>query len=406
MMRVLMIAALAGLAGAAAGDGARMVEGAAAYRERIALPGNAYLSVETRDADGAFFAGLRRRTDGRQVPLPFSLMAPSGAPATLRATIEVDGGVRWSAGPIDIPAGSAAYDAGLIALQSDIRPPTPVRFTCGAQEVEMSFIDDTATVALDGETLNLVRARSGSGARYEAPDDPSTSIWLKGTSAMVSVGGETLPECAEIGATPDFRASGFEPDWDIAITGDRIVLTTGYGAERREAVLPSPKTEADATVYVVAALDASIRVGNAICRDAATGMPHPKTVAVANGERRLTGCGGAPIDLLSGGEWLVEDIGGAGVIDNSHATITFGADGRASGSATCNRFTADFTLTGETLSFGLTAMTMMACPEALMDQERRFTDALERISRFDLGPTGALILKSIDGEVMLRARRD
>ncbi|QIE57356.1 META domain-containing protein [Pikeienuella piscinae] len=406
MLKLLIVAVLTGLAGAAVAEGARMVEGAAAYRERIALPGNAVLSVEIRDADGEFFAGLRRRTNGRQVPLAFSLKAPSGAAATLRATVEVDGAVRWSAGPIEFPAGSAAYDAGVIVLRSDIRPPAPIRFSCGGKEIEMTFTGDAAEVTLDGETLNLVRARSGSGARYEAQGDPSVSIWLKGTSAMVSVGGETLPECAEIGAAPNFRAVGVEPGWDIAFTGDRVALTTGYGAERREAVLPPPEKGRNMTIYVIAALDATVRIENSICRDLATGMPHPKTVVVELGERRLDGCGGAPLDLLTGAEWLVEDIGGAGVIDNSHATITFGADWRASGSATCNRFSADFTLTGETLSFGRAAVTMMACPEALMNQERRFTEALERVAGFDINPTGALNLKSADGAVLLRARRD
>jgi putative lipoprotein len=94
----------------------------------------------------------------------------------------------------------------------------------------------------------------------------------------------------------------------------------------------------------------------------------------------------APASLV-GGDWLAEDIGGGGVLDRPQSTITFGPDQAAYGSGGCNRFRGSATISGDTLRFGPLASTMMACPPAVMDQERKFLDALEatRSYRFE-GP--------------------
>lgn len=211
---------------------------------------------------------------------------------------------------------------------------------------------------------------------------------------------------AETEPEPPFRAGGNEPGWHIELTGDRIVLVTDYGMQRSEAPLPAPETEDGATVYRVAELDATVRITDALCRDSATGMPHPKTVTVETGDGVLSGCGGAPADLLTGSEWVVEDIAGGGIIDSSRVTIDFGPDDRIAGTAGCNRYFAAYTLTGEGLSFGDAGSSMMACTEPLMAQERRFLEALESVARFDIDDTGALLLQAVDGTVLIRARRD
>jgi heat shock protein HslJ len=43
---------------------------------------------------------------------------------------------------------------------------------------------------------------------------------------------------------------------------------------------------------------------------------------------------------------------------------------------------------------------MMACPEALMAQERRVFEALEHVDRFDIDATGALVLIGADRPLM------
>lgn len=107
---------------------------------------------------------------------------------------------------------------------------------------------------------------------------------------------------------------------------------------------------------------------------------------------------------LGGGEWVVEDINGGGVIDNSRASLLFGEGGRVSGSGSCNNYNAGYTLTGEGLSFSRAAATLRACAPALMNQERKFFDTLAKVSGFSIDETGALILTAPDGGKILARR--
>lgn len=107
---------------------------------------------------------------------------------------------------------------------------------------------------------------------------------------------------------------------------------------------------------------------------------------------------------LTGAEWVVEDINGAGVIDNSHASLLFGEDGTLSGSGSCNRYGARYTLKGARLTIASPAATLMACAPALMDQERKFFDALSKASSYAIDETGALVLTAPDGGRILARR--
>lgn len=107
---------------------------------------------------------------------------------------------------------------------------------------------------------------------------------------------------------------------------------------------------------------------------------------------------------LLGREWQIEDIAGGGVIDNSHATLHFMADGRLAGSATCNRIIGSYEATGSALTIAPAGTTMMACPEALMNQERKLLDLLPSVTGFEIDETGALRLVGPDGAI-LTARR-
>jgi len=81
------------------------------------------------------------------------------------------------------------------------------------------------------------------------------------------------------------------------------------------------------------------------------------------------------------GAWLLEDLGGRGVMDMVQTTLVFDGEGRASGSGGCNRFTGSYTFDDGQLVFGPMAGTKMMCPEAVMDQEDRFHQALGAVER-------------------------
>jgi heat shock protein HslJ len=202
-----------------------------------------------------------------------------------------------------------------------------------------------------------------------------------------------------------FRARGNEPGWRLDIDGRTMTLVTQSG---RRLAAPTPAAQrTDAfTRYAASAdgSDVSVTIRERLCRDTMTGMPHPDTVEVILDGRTLTGCGGEPASLLQGREWVVEDVNGKGIIDRSRATLNFGENGRVSGRASCNNYTAQYTLTGEGLTVDKAAGTMMACPPGLMAQEALFLDVLRNVRRFDFAPDGALILQTDDRRT-ITARR-
>ncbi len=108
---------------------------------------------------------------------------------------------------------------------------------------------------------------------------------------------------------------------------------------------------------------------------------------------------------LQGAEWVVEDVGGNGIIDNSRVTLNFGTDGQIHGRASCNSYRGYYTLAAPKLSVSTLVGTMMACAPALMDQEDKFLALLKYIQSVEIDDTGALILVSENKQRIL-ARRE
>ncbi|SEN39287.1 heat shock protein HslJ [Pseudomonas sp. ok272] len=100
----------------------------------------------------------------------------------------------------------------------------------------------------------------------------------------------------------------------------------------------------------------------------------------------LLGCAAEPMKLQQDRSYILEWIGERPLIDSSHLTITLGEDGRAYGTGGCNHWFAPYTLDGDKLSFGKVGSTRKLCAPALMEQERRFLNALETVQRWDISP--------------------
>lgn len=107
---------------------------------------------------------------------------------------------------------------------------------------------------------------------------------------------------------------------------------------------------------------------------------------------------------LTGAEWVIEDMAGRGMIDDSHASLHFLDNGRLAGSGGCNRLIGSYLLNGDALSITQAGTTMMACPEALMNQERRLLELLPQVERYTIDGSGALVLETSDGQ-SITARR-
>ncbi|MFK3775558.1 META domain-containing protein [Pseudomonas sp. NPDC089406] len=100
----------------------------------------------------------------------------------------------------------------------------------------------------------------------------------------------------------------------------------------------------------------------------------------------LAGCASQPSPLQQEQSYVLEWIGERPLIDYSHLTLTLANDGRAYGNAGCNHWFAPYTLDGDQLSFGKVGKTRKLCAPALMEQEKRFLQALETVQRWDVSP--------------------
>jgi putative lipoprotein len=113
----------------------------------------------------------------------------------------------------------------------------------------------------------------------------------------------------------------------------------------------------------------------------------------------------ASATTLVGATWLAEDINGGGVIDNAQSTFSLASDGKVTGNGGCNRFFAQAEVEGDKIRIGKAGATMMACPPALMDQERKFFAALEATATFRIDADGKLFLVDAKGVDIVRFAR-
>jgi heat shock protein HslJ len=77
--------------------------------------------------------------------------------------------------------------------------------------------------------------------------------------------------------------------------------------------------------------------------------------------------------------WKLTEAGGKTIKEDEASRtpyVQLGAERRISGTGGCNRLTGTYELRGDELVFGAVATTMMACPDAVMKQERAMLDAL------------------------------
>ena len=98
-----------------------------------------------------------------------------------------------------------------------------------------------------------------------------------------------------------------------------------------------------------------------------------------------TSCGGG--GTVEGVKWMLQSYAVDGelqsVIATSDIDATF-ADGTVSGTGGCNQYSGSYELDGEALSIGPLVSTMMACEQAIMDQEVAFMSAFGSAASFEV----------------------
>lgn len=383
---------------------ARTLSGSATYPARIALAPGAELVVAVETPDGAPVAETRRELGDEQVPLSFSLEAPDDRDLVLRVALFHGGRVEWLSEAALVEAGSDDVALAPLPMSRFAATGFSTRMRCGEEIVELGFIGQGARLKAGGRVIDLAPEPAASGARFVAPDDPGAWAWSRGNRALVSLDGRQLPECRPVIAPPLFplSARGQEPGWTLSIEKGWFRYLGDYGATEIEGTLSHPETTPEGLRFELTP-NLAATISDEICRDAATGMPYPASVALVHGGASLAGCAGEPEALLNG-EWRVTSVDAAVVEGQGGPWIGFSTGGRIWGSGGCNRITGGYALTGEGLSLDRVASTMMACPPEVMAAERRFLDALAGVDRFDIGPDGALRLIGAD-RVAIEAQR-
>ena len=107
---------------------------------------------------------------------------------------------------------------------------------------------------------------------------------------------------------------------------------------------------------------------------------------------------------LTGGEWVVESVGGVTTGGDRRARIAFAADGRVTGSGGCNRLMGRADINGEAIAFGTLATTRMACVPKVMEQERKLLDALAATRSYRIAEI-MLTLHNASGAELVRLTR-
>jgi len=115
--------------------------------------------------------------------------------------------------------------------------------------------------------------------------------------------------------------------------------------------------------------------------------------------------------LLEGTSWNATGINNGrqavqGVVKDTTVTLSFGADGDASGSGGCNNFAGRYDASGSSISIGGIAVTMKTCaePDGVMEQEQAYLKALATAKsvRFE---GDRLELRTEDGALAVSFRR-
>lgn len=102
--------------------------------------------------------------------------------------------------------------------------------------------------------------------------------------------------------------------------------------------------------------------------------------------------------------WALQAFGGPDVplaaLEGKNITIEFNTEGGASGFAGCNIYGGDYTVDGNSLTFGPLISTMMACEPALMTLEQAYLAALAKTASFQI-VDGQLDLMDANGQMIL-----
>jgi heat shock protein HslJ len=117
----------------------------------------------------------------------------------------------------------------------------------------------------------------------------------------------------------------------------------------------------------------------------------------------LTACAAsASGQSLTDSIWLLNELNGKELIEGTTITAQFDDAGRVSGTSGCNNYNTTYEVDGNQITFGeQSALTMMACPEPIMGQEREYLMVLSETTNFEITDE-QLVFKDENGVELAR----
>lgn len=200
-----------------------------------------------------------------------------------------------------------------------------------------------------------------------------------------------------------YMALGTEPGWTLEITRERLNYVGDYGEMQIVAPNPGARATPSGEAYMTDRL--TVEVARGECSDGMSDRRYADTVTVTADGKTVTGCGGTilPPGDLAGTNWTFVSIAGMAVAPDRPTSLSFEAD-RLSGSAGCNRFSGDYSVTGRRLTAGPLMATEMACPGAGMAQENAFFELMRDPVRLSFPSDGTLKISGANGKTAVLKR--
>lgn len=133
-------------------------------------------------------------------------------------------------------------------------------------------------------------------------------------------------------------------------------------------------------------------------------LHHRRRLATWIAVLAVTGCAAtpqSPAERLAGTAWVAETIDGKPAT-TARSTLRFFDRQFAGGSLGCNPYSTTYFADAEGLRFGGIAPTSNTCPAAVMDQEARFTAALQATRNVRHEAGSALLLMDADGKAKVK----
>ncbi|HTI30600.1 MAG TPA: META domain-containing protein [Sphingomonas sp.] len=183
-----------------------------------------------------------------------------------------------------------------------------------------------------------------------------------------------------VGAAP-YRALGTEPFWSLTID-NHITYDPASGRTIR-ARTPKPQVGIAGETYRTPFI--AVDIVHARCSDGMSDQTYPDTVTVRVGLRQMKGCGGLsnggprpPIPAapaLDGTRWTPLTIDNRPLFQMARARVSFDR-GRISANVGCNGMGGAYRIERGRLFAPNLIGTQMACPPAVMRQDKAFADLL------------------------------